>query len=145
MQQRYIEPNDQAAAALFSKNHAGPVVMLNLLQLKDVADYSANPQLAPATTLSGQQAFNKYVEHTTPFLNASGGKMLFLGKSDQFLIGPENEHWDVVMLIRQNSLADFLGFASNEEYLEGLGHRTAAVLDSRLLPVFPDGAGAVDS
>ena len=39
------------------------------------------------------------------------------------------------MLIRQNSLQDFISFSSNEEYQIVLGHRTAALEDSRLLPL----------
>jgi hypothetical protein len=40
---------------------------------------------------------------------------------------------EVVMLVRQSSLDSFIEFASNEEYLAGLGHRSASVEDSRLL------------
>jgi hypothetical protein len=39
------------------------------------------------------------------------------------------------MLVRQRSVDTFLAFASNEAILVGLGHRTAAVEDSRLLPL----------
>jgi hypothetical protein len=39
------------------------------------------------------------------------------------------------MLVRQRSINDFIAFASNKEYLEGIGHRTAALEDSRLLPL----------
>jgi hypothetical protein len=39
------------------------------------------------------------------------------------------------MLVRQSSVNDFVDFASNEEYLKGIGHRTAALEDSRLLPL----------
>jgi hypothetical protein len=46
-----------------------------------------------------------------------------------------DETWDVVMLIRQKSVADFFAFASNAAYLAGIGHRTAALADSRLLPL----------
>ena len=59
---------------------------------------------------------------------------MFLGAGGTYLIGPPEEHWDLVMLVRQNSLADFMAFASNPAYLAGLGHRTAALEDSRLLP-----------
>jgi hypothetical protein len=41
----------------------------------------------------------------------------------------------MAMLIRQRSVGSFLSFASNEGYLKGLGHRTAALEDSRLLPL----------
>ena len=61
--------------------------------------------------------------------------MLFYGRGGAFLIGPSDERWDAAMLIRQSSMASFLAFASNQEYLAGIGHRTAALEDSRLLPL----------
>jgi hypothetical protein len=48
---------------------------------------------------------------------------------------PSTEHWDAVLLIKQNKVESFLAFESHEEYLKGIGHRTAALEDSRLLPV----------
>ena len=39
------------------------------------------------------------------------------------------------MLVRQRSVDAFIAFAGNTAYLAGLGHRTAAVEDSRLLPL----------
>ena len=38
-------------------------------------------------------------------------------------------------LVKQSSLASFMAFASNKEYLAGIGHRTPAVTESRLLPI----------
>jgi len=109
--------------------------MLNLLRFRDVADYSANPELMPPDPISGAEAFQKYIDHTLPFLKESGGDVVFLGKGGRYLIGPQEEQWDFVMLIRQNSLSDFLAFSSNQDYFAGLGHRTAALEDSRLLPI----------
>jgi len=70
-----------------------------------------------------------------PYLKESGGDLLFLGEGWQFLIGPEHEHWDRAMLARQNSVQSFMAFAIDAAYLAGLGHRTAALDDSRLLPM----------
>jgi hypothetical protein len=39
------------------------------------------------------------------------------------------------MIVRQRSVPSFMAFASNEAYLAGLAHRTAAIEDSRLLPI----------
>ena len=64
--------------------------------------------------------------------------MILLGKGGNFLIGPANERWDAVMLVRQRSVKDFIAFASNEEYMEGIGHRVAALEDSRLLSLIED-------
>jgi hypothetical protein len=109
--------------------------MLNLLRFRRVADYSASPDLAPAEPISGAEAFARYVAHTLPLLRASGGDLMFLGAGGAFLIGPEQERWDQVMLVRQHSVEAFIAFASDREYLAGLGHRTAGVEDSRLLPL----------
>ena len=128
-------PTQTAGRNFIMKQIQGPIVMLNLLRFKDTAAYTASPDLAPAEPISGEQAFQLYIDHTLPFLNASGGEVLFMGKSDVFLIGPPEEKWDFVMLIKQSSVNSFLAFESNEAYMKGIGHRTAALEDSRLLPI----------
>ncbi|MCB1407854.1 MAG: DUF1330 domain-containing protein, partial [Rhodobacteraceae bacterium] len=109
--------------------------MLNLLRFRAIADYSAAPDLAPVDPISGAEAFDRYIAHTLPFLSESGGSLVFLGDADGFLIGPETERWDCAMLVRQASLAAFMAFDTNPAYRAGLGHRTAALCDSRLLPL----------
>jgi uncharacterized protein (DUF1330 family) len=113
----------------------GEVVMLNLLRFREVADYSANPELAPPAPISGAEAYDRYIVHTLPYLKKSGGDLLFMGTGGQFLIGPNDESWDLALLVRQTSVESFMAFAANEAYLSGLGHRTAAVVDTRLLPL----------
>jgi hypothetical protein len=131
----YLEPTQDAGVAFLRRGIVGEVVMLNLLRLRDVADYSASPELAPAQPISGAEAYDRYVAHTMPFLTASGGALLFLGDGGPFLIGPAGERWDRAMLVRQKSAQAFIAFATDRAYLAGLGHRTAAIEDSRLLPL----------
>ena len=114
--------------------------MLNLLRFRDVADYSATPNIAPASPISGEEAYRLYMNHTLPYLRASGGEVLFFGRGGDFLIGPAEERWDAAMLVRQSSVAAFLAFAKNEDYLGGIGHRIAALVDSRLLPLVQEQA-----
>jgi hypothetical protein len=140
--QTYLEVTQDSGRAFFSRNVAGPVVMLNLLRFRAVADYSATPELAPAAPISGEAAYRRYVEHTRPFLERSGGEVLFHGRGGAFLIGPSDERWDAAMLVRQASAASFLAFASDPAYLSGIGHRTAALEDSRLLPLVAEPPGA---
>jgi hypothetical protein len=61
------------------------------------------------------------------------------GEGGRFLIGPPEERWDLVLLVRHASVQTFISFASNEAYLGGMGHRLAAIADSRLLPIVPAG------
>jgi uncharacterized protein (DUF1330 family) len=136
----YLEPTQAAGRALFGRGIAGEVVMLNLLRFRDVADYSATPELAPGKPISGAEPYDRYIAHTLPHLKASGGDLVFLGEGGPWLIGPEGERWDRVMLVRQQSLASFMAFAEDKAYLAGLGHRTAALADSRLLPLVEMGS-----
>jgi hypothetical protein len=135
MTERFIEPTQAAGRAFIERKIAGPVVMLNLLRFRATADYSAFPQLAPAQPISGAEAFRRYIDHTLPYLRESGGELVFLGEAGAFLVGPSDERWDMAALVRQSSVASFLAFASNAAYLAGIGHRTAALEDSRLLPI----------
>jgi hypothetical protein len=78
----------------------------------------------------------RHTTGTSPILfpfRKSGGEILFFGEGGPYLIGPEDEYWDRAMLIQQSSVESFLAFASHTAYLAGLGHRTAALEDSRLL------------
>ena len=134
----YIDATQDAGRQFVMRRMEGPVVMLNLLRFRDVADYSATPNLAPAEPISGAKAYEDYIAHTLPFLEAAGGRVLFNGTGGPWLIGPEADQWDRVLLVEHRSTAAFLAFARNPEYLAGLGHRTAALADSRLLPILAD-------
>ena len=132
----YLTPTQELGQAFFvARGITGSVVMLNLLRFRNIADYSASPELTPPTAMSGAEAFQRYISHTLPYLTETGGEVLFLGDGGRFLIGPESELWDMAMLVRQHSVEAFLSFASNRGYLAGIGHRIAALEDSRLLPL----------
>ncbi len=131
----YLEPTQDSGRDFVRRGIKGPVMMLNLLRFRPVADYSAHPHLAPSEPISGAAAFERYVALTLPHLEAGGGALTFFGEGGPFLVGPADERWDCVMLVRQASVESFLAFAKNTEYLAGLAHRIAAVADARLIPV----------
>ena len=135
MMQTYLDPTHESGRAFFTRGIAGKVVMLNLLRFRATADYSSTPELAPATPITGEAAYRLYMQHTLPHLEKSGGRLLFYGRGGDFLVGPGTERWDAAMLVEQSSTAAFLAFATNTGYLAGIGHRTAALEDSRLLPL----------
>ena len=134
--QNYIHPTSDSGKAFYVKHHGkGEVVMLNLLKFKEVADYSDTPHLAPESEISGIEAYQLYAEHTLPLLDKAGSKTLFYGKCSPFMIGPEAEEWDAMLLVQHESAERFIAFAQDEAYLKIAGHRTAALEDSRLLPI----------
>ncbi|MEL6142425.1 MAG: DUF1330 domain-containing protein, partial [Bacteroidota bacterium] len=124
-----------AGKAFFSRPIEGKVVMLNLLRFKEVADYSEFPALAPGAAISGRVAYERYMQAVTPLLQQAGSEVLFMGQGNTYLIGPPDEQWDVVLLVRHASSQRFLQFASDEAYQKIAGHRTAALADARLLPI----------
>ncbi len=131
----YIQVSNEAGAKLFSRNLTGEIVMLNMLRFRETADYSASPELAPEQSIAGEEAYRRYSIHTLPLLQAAGGSVVYSGTGGDFLIGPSNEFWDLVLLVRHKSLHAFRTFATDKTYLAGAGHRTAALQDSRLLPL----------
>ncbi|MDP2130686.1 MAG: DUF1330 domain-containing protein [Erythrobacter sp.] len=134
----FRDVSPEQGAAFFGLPDEGPVVMLNLLRFRDCADYAHAPELSPETPISGREAYKRYMRDMLPLLERSGGEVLFSGTSAHFLIGPATETWDYVLLVRQESKASFLAFASDPESQRIAAHRTAAISDSRLLPVRAD-------
>ncbi|MEO8116690.1 MAG: DUF1330 domain-containing protein [Bacteroidota bacterium] len=135
MKEKYLNPTKATARNLILRKISGSFLMLNLLRFREWADYSETPNIAPLVAISGKEAYQLYIKHTLPHLQKSGGEIVFYGKGGAFFVGPENEEWDEVLLVKQNSIGDFMSFASNKECLIGSGHRTAALEDFRLLPL----------
>ncbi len=121
--------------ALMARSISGPVVMLNLLRFRDEADYREAPALAPAAAITGKEAYRRYMEHVAPLLEARRGSLRFSGEAGAFAIGPSTERWDWALLVAYPSMDAFWSFVKDPEYLAGVGHRMAALEDSRLLPL----------
>lgn len=67
MEKSYINPTQESGRAFIQRRITGTVVMLNLLRFKAIADYSETPELAPAEPISGEAAFQLYMEQPCPF------------------------------------------------------------------------------
>jgi hypothetical protein len=107
--ERFGSATQESGREFFAQGITGPVVMLNLLRFRATADYSATPHLAPASPITGEEAYHVYVEHTLPHLEKSGGNLLFFGRGGAFLIGPSNERWDAAMLVAQKKPSRICG------------------------------------
>ncbi len=100
-----------------------PVVMMNLLKFKmEVSE----------TEMTGVEAYKNYMKAAMPFFQKANAEVLYMGKPQSMLIGPEDEMlWDKVLLIKYHSIADFLNMIQAEGYPAHL--RTQALEDSRLI------------
>lgn len=113
--------------AFRENNREGPVQMLNLIRLRDQADYPDGRKI------SGKEAYNLYSEGSADAFAALGGKILWRGQFEQTVIGPEEERWDICFIAEYPTVESFVDIIRNPQYREAALHRQAAVLDSRLI------------
>jgi uncharacterized protein (DUF1330 family) len=117
------QPNIGQFNELLKNPNDRPVVMLNLLKFK--------PE-------GGLASYGLYVKETEKFLTEVGGKVIFLGKAKELLIG--HEAWDVLMLVKYPSRKAFLSMVNNPDYLEIHKYRAAAIERSVLYAIDEMGA-----
>lgn len=106
-----------------------PFAVINLLLYKEWADY---PPGTVTEKLSGKQAYERYSELSIPFVNEVGGVPMWRGALAANLIGPDDEHWNEVLIMQYPSRSAFQRMLTNQAYQAIVFHRTAAVQDSRL-------------
>ncbi|EAZ79644.1 DUF1330 domain-containing protein [Algoriphagus machipongonensis] len=135
---KYIDSNPGAGKRFYQNFHdKGKVVMLNLLKFRKMADYTHLKSIQPDNEMTGEEAYQFYLESNLPELEKAGSRIIYFGKCKDFLIGPEAEKWDAILLVEHASASKFIEFSQSDEYQKNAGHRTAALEDSRLLPSAP--------
>jgi uncharacterized protein (DUF1330 family) len=119
-----IRPNKAQFLDLVNAPDEGPVVMLNLLKFK--------PR-------EGASEYNKYGDAVVQMVEASGGKVLWMGKVDQTLIGPVDEAWDAVALVQYPSRKAFVEMTSTKAYDAAHEHRESGLERTVVLACTPRG------
>ena len=131
----YIDANPEAGKRFYQNFHnKGKIVMLNLLKFNSKANYKNFKDLQPEMEIAGEEAYKIYMKNVLPRLEKVGSRIIYFGCGSDFIIGPESEKWDAVLLVEHESVLKFMEFSQDEIYLKNAGHRTAALADSRLFP-----------
>lgn len=118
-----------------------PYVMMNMMNFRPTAQYDADFQGAPPTSLSGAEAYKIYREafgKRAYELGVKSIEVLFLGKAHTNLIAGqhEGESWDFIVMAKFDSFASFRSIVEDEIYLKNIQpHRLAAVRDFRSFAV----------
>jgi uncharacterized protein (DUF1330 family) len=113
-----IRPNKDQFIELMNAPDEGPVVMLNLLKFKQHAEGSDS---------SGASEYGKYSDAAVQMVEARGGKVLWMGRADQILIGDPTEDWDSVALVQYPSRRDFVEMVSSPDYEKAHEHRESGL------------------
>ena len=114
----------------------GPIHMLNLVALREVAEYPDGRKV------SGSDAYAAYGRETAPILERLGGRIVWRGRMEAMLIGPQEEVWDLCFIAEYPSVDAFVTMIKDPEYREAMVHRQVAVKDSRLIRMEPLEIGA---
>lgn len=104
-----------------------PIMMLNLIRLNESANY---PDGRVAT---GAEAYASYGRESHPIFARLGGEIIWRGKMEAMLIGPDDKQWDIAFIARYPDANAFLAMVTDPDYQLAVVHRQAAVGDSRLI------------
>lgn len=135
-----IDPTGARIRDLRDNGPDGPVVMLNLLKFRAVADY---PEGHPGAGVTGEAAYARYEAlFTRELADVSGAVPLYNGPVMRVLVGSEADgDWDRMLIVRYPSRQHFLAMMANETYRAGLVHRYAALERTILVQCGDNAAG----
>jgi uncharacterized protein (DUF1330 family) len=132
----YVNPSSESFAAFRDLPRTTPLNMLNLVRLRAQADYPDGRQA------TGAEAYAAYGRLSQPVLARLGGHIVWRGQFENMLIGPEEERWDITFIAHYPNAEAFLAMLRDPDYQEAVVHRTAGVIDSRLIRTQPEGTGS---
>jgi len=122
-----VDPSRQQFDTFKNLPRDTPIMMLNLIRLRDEAQYP------DGRNASGAQAYKSYGKESDPIFKRVGGEIIWRGKPECMVIGPLEEAWDIAFIARYPDAGAFLAMITDADYKQVVVHRQAAVLDSRLI------------
>ena len=120
---RTMKPNEAELQELMRHPDTTPVVIINLLRFK----------AATGDGETGEEAYNRYAQNASAFVAEVGGRLLWQGRADQFIIGGPEDRWDRVLLVEYPSRAAFLKMLQIPEFQTVQADRQAALEETVLI------------
>ena len=130
-----IEATPERFTAFRKADPDEPLLMLNLLKFKDRAEYSDDEDDAPC---SGEEAYKRYLAETAKLTPTIGAEVLLKTNARRTVIAPDDEDWDLMLVVKYPNRAAMLKMLANEDYRKAARHRRAALADSRLIEMDPN-------
>ena len=131
-EKQYLDPTRESFDAFKALPRDVPINMLNLLQFHEQAQC---PKDHPNAALgwSGARAYQEYGKTSGPIFKRVGGTIIWRGKMEAMLIGPDENQWDSSFIARYPHSGAFMEMITDPEYKKAVLNRQAAVLTSRLI------------
>jgi uncharacterized protein (DUF1330 family) len=115
-----IAPRPEQIQELLQGAADTPVVMVNLLRFKPEAS-------EPDVGLSGAEAYARYGEQMVEWVRSQGGRVIWSGRVDSWVIGDTEERFDMIALVEYPSRREFTRIAGDPRVAEFSVHRTAGL------------------
>jgi uncharacterized protein (DUF1330 family) len=126
-----LNPNSHSLKDLLAKVPADtPILMLNLLRFNALAQYPSDSGQSPC---SGREAYARYSKVAAKKVAEAGGEVRIQARALHAVIAPEGEQWDQMLIVEYPSVQAFLNMLAQDDYKAATLHRTAALMDSRLV------------
>lgn len=127
----YTSFSEQTWRTFRAENRPGPIHMLNLIRLREMAEY---PDGRVAT---GLKAYSEYSRISAGPARALGMSISWRGGFELMMVGPETERWDLCFVAEYPGVEAFVSLMRHPDYREAMIHRQAGVADSRLVRLKP--------
>jgi uncharacterized protein (DUF1330 family) len=121
-----VHASPESLSKMASGDPDEPVVMLNLLRYRDVAQPGFG-----VDGLSGREAYAVYGKKFAALHPRFGGEPIWMGRALRSIIG--DEAWDIVILVRYPTRRQFVAMFADPDYRAIAPIRAAALADSRLV------------
>jgi uncharacterized protein (DUF1330 family) len=133
----HVNPSRESFRAFRDHPRSGPVQMLNLVKFRARAAYE------DGRVATGAEAYDAYGRESGPIFRGLGGRIVWSGRPEVMVIGPETgEDWDIAFIAEYPSVDAFVAMIRDPDYQKAAQHRTAAVENSRLIRMEPRPGGS---
>ena len=127
----YVDPSRDSFGQFKELPRDQKIHMLNLIQLNETAQYP------DGTLITGREAYSAYSRESGPIFEGAGGKIIWSGKFELMLIGPQSREWDICFIAQYPDADAFISMIRDPKYQAVVVHRQVAVKDSRLIRMSP--------
>lgn len=126
-----ITPTPEQFDAFVHHERGGEIVMMNLLHFA-ASDGGGSS--------GGADAYHQYGKAAVKMVEARGGRVVWMGRPEHVVIGhPEDDRWDLVVLVSYPSRQVFLDMVTNPDYRDLHKDRERGLDRSVLLACEPMG------
>jgi hypothetical protein len=123
MSVNYIDPTREQIKR-FAQQHSldAPILMLNLVRYREVAQYEpSHPLHAHTPPLTGKEAYRRYRKELEQWFRKTNimstpSTVVFEALPQVVVTGPANEQWDEMFVVRYENARVFLAMIKDAEY-----------------------------